>query len=113
MTINQTDDGVFNCTVFSIPLSTVSWFFNNTQLEDDGINDIIIEIYSHSMDQYITSSLTVSDALRTNNEGRYTCTASNGVDNLIGAIESSMSFLTVQGTVMYDSFIKYSSLSIL
>ncbi|XP_019853400.1 PREDICTED: hemicentin-1-like [Amphimedon queenslandica] len=104
-TINQTDDGVFNCTVFSIPLSTVNWFFNNTQLEDDGANDINIKSYSHSMDQYITSSLTVSNTLRANNEGWYTCTASNGVDNLIDAIEFSMSFLTVQvpPTVVSDS----------
>ena len=113
MTINQTDDGVFSCTFFSIPLSTVNWFFNDTQLEDDGVNDITIQSYSHSMDQYITSSLTVSNALRANNEGGYTCTASNGVDNLIGAIESSVSFLTVQGTVCITVLLTLLSLSIL
>ena len=100
LTINQSDLASFNCSVFSIPLPSILWFFNgSSEALSDSDSSLEVEEYNftNSSGQEITVSFLTIISDRNSHEGLYTCRASNDVDNIIGTPESANAFLTVQG----------------
>lgn len=96
--VNQSDVASFNCTIFSIPLSTVRWFFNGTIITTD-----IVELaFLNELGLLVQiSELTISNSIRNLHEGTYSCNATNGVSNFIGSTESDIIMLVVQGKLSF------------
>ena len=101
--INQTDDAIINCTVFSIPLSNIEWNFNGTLINSTEADKYIIDettVTNGSDISLLVSTLIIQQAIRAVDQGLYTCNASNGIANLIGTNEFTTISLTIQGILI-------------
>jgi hypothetical protein len=94
LTINQTDEASFNCTIFSLPQSIIQWSLNGINLQNDNIKEVTV--INGSGLTLLISTLTIPYAIRSTHEGVYTCNASNGIANLINSPEFQSIRLTVQ-----------------
>ena len=107
ITVNETDSTSFICMVFGIPPPNIQWSVIN-------VNDDLLFITASNDSYNITVTTTPHQTfagahvvlsnlslpmIDKRQEGHYTCSASNGVTNLIGTPESDSISLTVQGTV--------------
>ena len=98
LTVNQTDQSSFTCEAFGIPVPSFEWFFNGSIDPLSRGSQIMNVIMTNSSGLDIqVSTLTIQDSIRSLHEGRYTCIASNRIENSIGTPESAEAFLTVQG----------------
>ena len=97
LTVNQSDTAVLRCSFQGNPPPSVTWTGPGSVEVMDGSNSATIEVLPGN-NYTVESVLTISPAVRMDHEGEYTCTASNGVDNNVGFINSSSANLTVQGT---------------
>ena len=102
---NATNTLRLSCRFEGIPSPQVHWYMTPGSTGEEQLlsNSGRITI-SHEVDGDGNSySELVIDDLRKSDEGSYKCMGSNGVENLIGAIDSSEGFITVYGKVcLYD-----------
>ena len=100
VTINQTGFTNFLCRAFGIPLPTLEWFYNGTAQPISNSTHYSIfnmaEVNGSNL-TLVTSTLQVTEAVRSTNEGSYVCRAINNINNLIGTPENKSAFLTVHG----------------
>lgn len=90
--------------MFSIPSSTIEWSFNNSLISTDDtyvINEI--ETVNESGLSIQVSTLSLLSVSRDSHGGKYTCTAANGVANLIDSSEITTAILTVQGIIEFGN----------
>ena len=95
LTVNQTDTANFTCMIFGIPTPTFVWT-NGTDTTPLFNIPGIVTITNVTDGYNITSSLTIISTERTD-MNVYTCTAMNGIENLIESPESDSGTLSVQG----------------
>ena len=98
LTVNKSDTAVLRCSFQGNPPPSVTWTGPGGVEVMNGSDSATIEV-SPGNNYTVESVLTISPAVRMDHEGEYTCTASNGVDNNVGFINSSSASLTVQGTI--------------
>lgn len=102
LTVNQSDQSSFTCTAFGIPLPSFMWYFNESSdplLSDNVEFSISNTMTTNGSGLVLTmSTLTILNTSRSQHEGDYSCTATNGIDNLIGTPEIAEARLIVQGT---------------
>lgn len=100
VTINQTGSTSFLCRAFGIPLPTFEWFYNNTEQPISNSTHYTIfsttEVNGSNL-TIVTSTLQITDTVRSTHEGSYMCQATNNIDNLINTPESQSAILTVYG----------------
>jgi len=97
VTVNQTSSAQFDCTSFGNPIPEIVW---SRVGDDDLSNNTDIVTVTTMSDMYtVTSSLFINSTNRSRDEGVYTCTASNGVANNIGAVNTQSGELVVQGNL--------------
>ena len=99
---NLTSTLNLSCTFEGIPIPQIHWYvsFNSTEEELELKNSRRINI-SHELDEYGNSfSELVIDDLRKSDKGSYKCVGSNGVENLIGAVDSVKGIITMCGKVI-------------
>lgn len=97
MVVNQTDEVPLTCTVFALPRPEITWTDDRGDIvitPIDGVISIMEESLGNNTYSSVLSFLSIVKA----NESNYTCTAVNNVTNIIDAVESGNSSLTVQGT---------------
>lgn len=94
MIVNQTDHVTITCTVFALPLPTITW--TDARNNDTLINAPLVNIHETDSGNVRTSVLTFSSIVKAN-ESNYTCTAVNNVTNAIDTVEFATSSLIVQG----------------
>ena len=93
--LNQSDAAVFTCNIFGIPRPTFTWSNGSTVLSSSSPSNTYT--ITNSTDTYnISAVLTILSVLRTD-MGTYTCSASNGIANLIDSPEEDTAELFVQG----------------
>jgi len=111
ITVSQTFSAQFDCTSFGNPIPQIVW----SRVGDDDLSnntDIITVTTMVNSDMYtVTSSLVINSIERFSDQGVYTCTASNGVANNIGAIDVQSSGLVVQGELYITRSIVHCFLS--
>lgn len=95
LVVNQTDIATFTCTIFGIPTPTFMW------TRDSDSTPLVtvpgtLEITNVTDGNNITTVLTIISTRRTD-MGGYTCSAMNGIENLIDSPESDTVMLFVQG----------------
>ena len=96
---NASDILQLSCSFTGTPTPTIVW---NRYISDEietleRDNDKFLIQEDVSLDKRTsTSELTVNDLIK-NDEGTYECLGINQVDNLIGAVDSSQAFITIQG----------------
>ena len=96
--VNESSSYRLLCEVSSLPVSTVSWYFNGSTLLNDTANTKI-----SSADITLDNGLVIRTSVLTINniskelEGDYSCRGNNGVDNIIGTKEHDTVFIFVQG----------------
>ena len=98
---NATNTFSLSCAFEGIPIPQINWYINSSstgkekQLSKSGRITI-----SHEADEDGNAfSELVIDNLRKSDEGSYKCMGSNGVENLIGAVDNSEGFITIYGRV--------------
>ena len=98
-------NAVFNCEAFGVPAPTISWNLPDgtavSATSGSGIGmfypRISAETSTSELSAYrVISRLSVKNTVQ-GDAGTYTCVATNGVQNLIGATGSATATLTVQG----------------
>ena len=112
ITVNETDTLSLICTVFGIPPPNIQWSMTTVSDEssisqllstDDSyritLTDIPHDVFIGS--HFISSNLTILRIAK-DQEGYYTCAATNGVTNLIGSVQNDTVYITVQGTYFSD-----------
>ena len=104
--VNESSSYQLLCEVSSLPVSTVSWYFNGSTLLNDTTNTKI-----SSADTTLDNGLVIRTSVLTINniskelEGDYSCRGNNGVDNIIGTREHDTVFIFVQGIPVYNAFV--------
>ena len=99
-TINQSDSTNFTCEAFGIPIPSIQWFFNESNMALANFTGIFISDFIVTNESGLdlrVSVIEIMDTVRSFHEGEFTCVASNGVNNSIGTPEMGVSFLIVQG----------------
>ena len=99
----ESDNVSITCTVFGIPPPEITWTRNNTNITS--LTDYITILESGS-GKNRTSTLMITDISKAD-ESRYTCSAFNGVENLIGSITERSSTITVQGMPKLSCSVNY------
>lgn len=100
ITANQTSTIQFDCTAFGNPIPLIVWNrAGDDDLSDDADTVIITTVINSDM-YIVTSSLVINSTERFRDQGQYSCTASNGVTNTIGAVSAQTAGLVVQGEIV-------------
>lgn len=101
LTVNQTDNAVFTCTGFGIPLPTLTWFNNSIQLEDSDTSISITETVEVNAlgFQVSVSQLTIISVQKAIEVDIFMCSGNNSVIDLINSPDSDYSMIIVQGRV--------------
>ena len=92
---NESDTVTFICQFSGIPGPEVKWQRDNTELS------FTLVSYTQSTSEelgleVINSTLEIT-GVKKSDEGMYTCTGVNSVENLIAAVDSDSASLAVQG----------------
>ena len=103
--VNISYDTVFTCEAFGVPAPTISWNLPDgtavsaTSGSGSGMLQprITAETSTSESSAYRVISRLSIDNTELGDAGTYTCTAVNGVENLIGASDTATVTLTVQG----------------
>ena len=98
---NATNTLSLSCTFEGIPIPQIHWYitFNSTGEERQLSNTERINIGNGLDEDGNSFSELVIDDLRKSDEGSYKCMGSNGVENLIGAVDNAEGFITIYGKV--------------
>ena len=104
--VNMSDTVTITCTVFALPPPTITW-------TDDRNSAIVLPGGRFSITQSDsgntrTSILSFNGILK-EDESSYTCTAVNNVTNVIDAIEEVSGQITVQGLMLTEVVVFFSS----
>ena len=95
LTVNVTFSATITCTVFAIPLPSIMWIKNGSEvISEEGIGRVIIN-QTDSGDTR-TSVLHFNHTVKAD-ESNYTCVAVNNITNIINTPESGTVNLIVQG----------------
>lgn len=96
LTVNVTDQGLFTCEVFGIPLPNVTWIKSNGDIV---ILDELFDNVSISQNDFdnVRVSILRFDKVSKFDESFYTCTAANGISNVLNTPVSGIVELIVQG----------------
>ena len=97
--VNESSSYQLLCEVSSLPVSTVSWYFNDSILLTSGTANTEISSTDTTLDNGLvirTSVLTINNISK-ELEGDYSCRGDNGVDNIIDTREHNTIFIFVQG----------------
>ena len=92
VTKNESDIVNFTCTFVGFPTPVVEWMSPMEGLLPQKVTE-----FNENLGLYITQSTLEISVISPDHEGLYTCTGTNGVPNLIKAVNYSSAFLTVQG----------------
>ena len=102
---NATNTLNLSCTFEGIPTPQIHWYITPDSTEEEHKlrqSGRIIINYEVDEDGNSLSELIIND-LRKSDEGSYKCMGSNGVQNLIGAVDSFEEFVTIYGKIkLYD-----------
>lgn len=88
-------NAVLKCTVIGEPLPNITWWFNEKQVLSDVTHKFISHVINDEMIQ-VTSVLNIFNVKKEQDEGVYTCRATNDIDTG----EKNVT-LTVQGTFLF------------
>jgi len=91
VTVNQSFAAQFECTAYGNPIPQIVW----SRPGNDNLSDVmtITNVYT------IVSFLVINSTKRFHDQGEYSCTAHNNVDNNIGTVSVRSAELVVQGEV--------------
>ena len=113
---NKTVENITNtlnlsCTFEGFPKPQIHWYINTTSLKGDekelNHSKRLTVFYEVDENQNPYSELQLVN-FSEGDEGSYRCVGSNGVENLIGAVDHFEAFITVQGKVIILTFTRYS-----
>ena len=100
VTKNATDTLKLFCNFTGTPTPAINWIkispFTNEETLVQSSSRRTVEYETDSTGRYSQSTLTIADLVK-DDEGTYRCIGINYVDNLIGAVNSSEAFITIQG----------------
>ena len=121
ITINQSDSTSFICEAFGIPIPSIQWFFNDSNMVLVNSTNIVISDFVMTNDSGLdvrVSVIEIVDSVRSSHEGEFTCIASNGVNNSINTPEMGAALLIVQGKYdmqrkKWDKFSSYTFTTLL
>ena len=106
---NATNTLSLSCAFEGFPTPQIHWYvtFSSTGKEKQLSNSGRITISREVDDDDNSFSELIIDDLRKSDEGSYKCLGSNGVENLIGAVDNSEGFITIYGRVnLYDQVLQ-------
>ena len=90
---NQSDTLSINCSFTGTPLPTIRWYRDNMLI---GLSDERVEFKNYNEGILAVQNLVIRDLVKSD-EGTYRCTGSNGVENLIDAVDYYEAFITIHG----------------
>ena len=101
--INQTQEAVFSCEAYGIPVPSISWI----KVSDDAIVDNITGLTE--ITESVVRTNTLQSVLRfvsgmNSNESIYTCKGMNGITNVINSPEEDNVTLLVQGEIEINTY---------
>ena len=101
--INQTQEAVFSCEAYGIPVPSISWI----KVSDDAIVDNNTGLTE--ITESVVTTNTLQSVLRfvsgmNSNESIYTCKGMNGINNVINSPEEDNVTLLVQGEIEINTY---------
>ena len=95
--VNKSSSYQLSCQVSSIPVSAVSWYFNNSLLNNTTDTEISSNDITLDNGLVVRISVLTINNISKEQEGSYSCTGENGVANVVNTREYDTVFVFVQG----------------